>query len=346
MATNGSKLIETLQSNIRTLQELRPSTQHRHELDDCISTTGTFLQKVLSDRDGQEPEGSRQELDKDTCPICYGQYDNAVQTPCGHVYCSECVSRWLEQNDTCPSCRFKGLYEEDLRQCRTRGVTSALAAATQAVAGTQVTARTQPTASTQATITTQAVANATSVYGDRCSVCRGNQLLLQTRCHHIFCFDCISAQLRRPERQRCPFCRSRLQFTDLEPLGYRREGFATGIVRPRTRSSSPSIARSLLPPPVHLSTRAATAPTPSLPTRPVWYRSITDIPDSVTRGRVRRMQQYLPFESVHRCYEVLMAQGGHTDDAIDYLLLERDEDRLDLSPGYVLDHLGRYRGRL
>ena len=58
------------------------------------------------------------------------------------------------------------------------------------------------------------------------------------------------------------------------------------------------------------------------------------------------MQQYLPFESVHRCYEVLTAHGGHMDDAIDYLLLERDEDSLDLSPGYVLDHLGRYRGRL
>lgn len=35
-----------------------------------------------------------------------------TRTPCGHVYCSECLLTWLVENNTCPTCRTE-LFEQD-----------------------------------------------------------------------------------------------------------------------------------------------------------------------------------------------------------------------------------------
>ncbi|KAF2748622.1 hypothetical protein M011DRAFT_457358 [Sporormia fimetaria CBS 119925] len=52
---------------------------------------------------------------KDDCPICREPYrsstsnlpdnETAVMAPCGHVFGGRCISLWLEDNPTCPTCR-------------------------------------------------------------------------------------------------------------------------------------------------------------------------------------------------------------------------------------------------
>jgi len=39
------------------------------------------------------------------CSICQGQLDGPISLPCGHLFCEECVSEWLDREPTCPLCR-------------------------------------------------------------------------------------------------------------------------------------------------------------------------------------------------------------------------------------------------
>ena len=39
------------------------------------------------------------------CQICHGVFVEAMQTPCRHLFCKECIEEWLQQNETCPSDR-------------------------------------------------------------------------------------------------------------------------------------------------------------------------------------------------------------------------------------------------
>ncbi|PIA98759.1 hypothetical protein CB0940_03758 [Cercospora beticola] len=51
-------------------------------------------------------------LESDQCDICYDAMVEPAHTPCGHVYCLECLLTWLDENNTCPTCRTK-LFEQD-----------------------------------------------------------------------------------------------------------------------------------------------------------------------------------------------------------------------------------------
>eukprot|EP00898_Chlorokybus_atmophyticus_P006323 jgi/Chlat1/6692/Chrsp49S06169 len=44
------------------------------------------------------------------CAVCrevYKEGDKAMQMPCGHMFCSTCLVPWLQQRNTCPTCRFE-----------------------------------------------------------------------------------------------------------------------------------------------------------------------------------------------------------------------------------------------
>lgn len=54
--------------------------------------------------------------DEIDCPICYRDYytgdsqnesEDAVRIGCGHVYGRRCLDKWIQENDTCPTCRGK-----------------------------------------------------------------------------------------------------------------------------------------------------------------------------------------------------------------------------------------------
>lgn len=41
----------------------------------------------------------------DECVVCRMDPYEPVKLPCGHVFCYQCVLRWLAENNTCPICR-------------------------------------------------------------------------------------------------------------------------------------------------------------------------------------------------------------------------------------------------
>jgi hypothetical protein len=50
----------------------------------------------------------------DSCPICYNKlnsrkaddFEDPVKTPCGHMFCKDCIFKWLGKGTrTCPCCR-------------------------------------------------------------------------------------------------------------------------------------------------------------------------------------------------------------------------------------------------
>ena len=53
-----------------------------------------------------------------SCAICYAEARNPVVTPCcTQIFCTQCISMWLQQNTSCPMC-FKPLALKDLVQVK------------------------------------------------------------------------------------------------------------------------------------------------------------------------------------------------------------------------------------
>ena len=46
------------------------------------------------------------------CIICQDLNSN-IYTSCGHFYCDDCITKWVQKNNSCPYCRNK-LYDNDL----------------------------------------------------------------------------------------------------------------------------------------------------------------------------------------------------------------------------------------
>lgn len=68
------------------------------------------------------------EASKDVCPICLeGNLSSEASTvqPCNHTFCAECITKWTDQNPTCPLClktidtitsKIKSLEAEDTKE--------------------------------------------------------------------------------------------------------------------------------------------------------------------------------------------------------------------------------------
>lgn len=41
------------------------------------------------------------------CPICFEMIASATMTPCGHVFCSACISECINRQPKCPSCNHE-----------------------------------------------------------------------------------------------------------------------------------------------------------------------------------------------------------------------------------------------
>ena len=39
------------------------------------------------------------------CPICHDEFKEPIKLSCKHIFCKECVSKWFDQERTCPLCR-------------------------------------------------------------------------------------------------------------------------------------------------------------------------------------------------------------------------------------------------
>jgi hypothetical protein len=52
-------------------------------------------------------EGQDTEKQCEVCQVAYKDDDQVMLLPCSHFFHTECISRWLNTNVTCPVCRFQ-----------------------------------------------------------------------------------------------------------------------------------------------------------------------------------------------------------------------------------------------
>ncbi|KAM3414928.1 hypothetical protein BST61_g10069 [Cercospora zeina] len=70
-----------------------------------LKTKNRFLLTLRDDNAGQS--GPR------TCIICTSTFEQGVLTVCGHQFCKECLSHWLNQRRNCPMCK-RNLTNNDI----------------------------------------------------------------------------------------------------------------------------------------------------------------------------------------------------------------------------------------
>lgn len=63
---------------------------------------------ILNHMEKEYPIASLEELNKnsDNCAICWEKMEVARKLPCGHLFHSTCLQLWLEQDTSCPTCRY------------------------------------------------------------------------------------------------------------------------------------------------------------------------------------------------------------------------------------------------
>jgi len=58
---------------------------------------------ISAERDDAEEQCG--EMHDAECAVCHELLRRARVLPCGHLFCDDCLSRWLRARDTCPTCR-------------------------------------------------------------------------------------------------------------------------------------------------------------------------------------------------------------------------------------------------
>ncbi|XVF36917.1 hypothetical protein REPUB_Repub19eG0100400 [Reevesia pubescens] len=110
---------------IKLIVEVEVFVQEIHQvIDESLSTLNfkpasrlsiQSLKRVkLGDEDGLLPFKKRGRFEglssNKQCTICLGELldgEEVVSMPCGHVYHSGCIVRWLETSNLCPLCRYQ-----------------------------------------------------------------------------------------------------------------------------------------------------------------------------------------------------------------------------------------------
>ena len=62
---------------------------------------------MQSSRYGKTPSEDQIKVSGGNCSICQDTYHDPAMLHCKHIFCGDCVAKWLEKNTTCPMCRAK-----------------------------------------------------------------------------------------------------------------------------------------------------------------------------------------------------------------------------------------------
>lgn len=75
---------------------------------DFLQQDGVSMPKT-SIKDFTETPTPKELRDVDSeCAVCFSEFDSknqAVKTPCGHIFGSDCLGKWAQKKNTCPICR-------------------------------------------------------------------------------------------------------------------------------------------------------------------------------------------------------------------------------------------------
>ena len=55
------------------------------------------------------------------CPICYNQFNTLSELQCGHRFCNQCISKWLQDKNTCPTCR-KQCHKNNIKEVQSNKI--------------------------------------------------------------------------------------------------------------------------------------------------------------------------------------------------------------------------------
>lgn len=61
-----------------------------------LSTKAAYIEQLIADSTQSAPE---------PCPICYADIKLPFKTAYNHIFCVDCLKKWAESANTCPSCR-------------------------------------------------------------------------------------------------------------------------------------------------------------------------------------------------------------------------------------------------
>ena len=70
----------------------------------------SFMLKMLEKINTVEEKAEKQENPDIICVICFSEIDNnmnSMLTPCGHIYCEECILTAIKYKAECPTCKMK-----------------------------------------------------------------------------------------------------------------------------------------------------------------------------------------------------------------------------------------------
>lgn len=91
---------------------LRETTVDEEDLDQGMRTTGASDEAIQKLEKIQIDQGLK--LGEEKCMVCLDDFDSsedgsgfALKLPCGHCYHDECILKWLQKSNTCPSCRYE-----------------------------------------------------------------------------------------------------------------------------------------------------------------------------------------------------------------------------------------------